>query len=134
MNTNQIKLILMNYSKGEYVPELGGIYIEGKIVANETDILLFMWKYNLVLDIHINTIVHICDDIITINKLIFYMNLLNFNGYSSWKMKIIGRYNPLVGLTKWKKIFKKGDNNSNTISLPLLNRFDQCYFSIYRQI
>ena len=134
MNTNQIKLILMNYSKGEYVPELGGIYIEGKIVANETDILLFMWKYNLVLDIHINTIVHICDDVITINKLIFYMNLLNFNGYSSWKMKIIGRYNPLVGLTKWKKIFKKGDNNSNTISLPLLNRFDQFDFSIYRKI
>jgi len=133
MNTNQIKLILMNYSKGEYVPELGGIYIEGKIVANETDILLFMWKYNLVLDIHINTIVHICDDVITINKLIFYMNLLNFNGYSSWKMKIIGRYNPLVGLTKWKKFLKKSDNN-NMISLPLLNRFDQFDFSIYRKI
>ena len=136
MNTNKIKLILMNYSEDEYVPELGGYYIKNKIVANESDILLFMQKYNLALDIYINTFetVHICDDIITINRLMFYMNLLNFNGYSSWKMKIIGRYNPLVGLTKWKKIFKKGDNNSNTISLPLLNRFDQFDFSIYRKI
>jgi hypothetical protein len=125
----------MNCSEGDRVPELGGYYIKGKIVADETDILLFMRKYNLVLDIHINTIVHICNNIISINRLMFYINLLNFNGYSSWKMKIIGRHDP-VGLTKWKKIFKKG--NSNIISLPPLPNFDKfnldIYFSIYRDI
>jgi len=135
MNTNQIKLILMNYSEDEYVPELGGYYIKNKIVANESDILLFMQKYNLALDIYINTFetVHICDDIITINRLMFYMNLLNFNNHSSWKIRVIGRHN-LFGVPNWKEIFKKGNNNSNMISLSPLTKFDKFNFSIYRDI
>jgi hypothetical protein len=126
----------MNYSEDEYVPELGGYYIKNKIVANESDILLFMRKYNLTLNIHINMFntIHACDDVININKLMFYINLLNFNNYNSWKIRVIGRYT-LYGVPEWKKIFKKvNDNNSQMISLPLLPHFDKFNFSIYRDI
>jgi hypothetical protein len=86
MNTNQIKLILMNYSEDEYVPELKGIYINNMIMPLKIDIFNFIRKYNL--NIQLFAYKDRTNIICTIYKLVFYMNLLNFNGYSSWQIML----------------------------------------------
>jgi hypothetical protein len=88
MNTNQIKLILMNYSEGEYIPELGGIYINNIIIPLKSDIFGFIRKYNL--NIQFKYFLHNDqDNDRAIRKLAFYTNLLNFNSYSSWQIMLI---------------------------------------------
>jgi hypothetical protein len=86
MNTNQIKLILMNYSEDEYVPELGGIYMRDKIVVRASDLHHFICKHDIGFCNYVFTSFVFEGEIKTMRKLIFYMNLLNFNGYSSWKI------------------------------------------------
>jgi hypothetical protein len=88
MTNTQIKLILMNYSEGEYIPELGGIYINNIIIPLKSDIFGFIRKYNL--DIQFKYFLHNDQDIDrAIHKLSFHMNLLNFNSYSSWQIMLI---------------------------------------------
>jgi hypothetical protein len=93
MNTNQIKLILMNYSKGEYVPELGGIYmLDNTIIPLKEEVIGFIQKYKLntqLPTLHQNQSHQ--TNIYIMRKLVFYMNLLNFNGCSSWRLQ--GNYN-----------------------------------------
>jgi len=88
MNTNQIKLILMNYSEDEYVPELGGIYMQGKIVVRANDLHPFIRKHDIGLCNYVFTSFVFEGEIKTMRKLVFYMNLLNFNGYSSWQIML----------------------------------------------
>jgi hypothetical protein len=85
MNTNQIKLILMNYSEDEYVPELKGIYINNIITPLKSDVFDFIRKYNLNIPIF-EYFPNDRDAIRAMRKLAFYMNLLNFNDYSSWQV------------------------------------------------
>jgi len=91
MNTNQIKLILMNYSKGEYVPELGGIYmLDNTIIPLKEEVIDFIQKYKL--NIQLPTFTRSNQaNIYIMRKLVFYMKLLNFNGCSSWRLQ--GNYN-----------------------------------------
>jgi len=88
MNTNQIKLILMNYSEDEYVPELKGIYINNIITPLRIDMFDFIRKYNLNIQVF-EYFPNDRDNIRAMRKLVFYMNLLNFNGYSLWKVMLI---------------------------------------------
>jgi hypothetical protein len=87
MNTNQFKLILMNYSKGEYVPELRGIYInDNTIIPLKEELNSFIQNYNL--NIQLPTLIRSNQiNIYAMRKLVFYMNLLNFNECSSWQFQ-----------------------------------------------
>ena len=89
MTNTQIKLILINYSENEYVPELGGIYINNIITPHRIDAYDFIKKYNL--NIQLFAYTDHANIIRTMRKLVFYMNLLNFNGCSSWRLQ--GNYN-----------------------------------------
>jgi len=96
MNTNQIKLILMNYSEDDYVPELGGCYMQGKIVVRANDLHPFIRKHDIGLCNYVFTSFVFEGEIKTMRKLVFYMNLLNFNGCSSWKLQSNYNYNYMM--------------------------------------
>jgi len=101
MNTNQIKLILMNYSEGNHVPELGGIYINNIIIPLKSDVFDFIRKYNVNIQFYTyfpNDHDNIRASIRAMRKLVFHMNLLNFNSYSSWRIMLTSI--PLPSLTQ----------------------------------
>jgi hypothetical protein len=76
----------MNYSEDKYVPELGGIYAQNKIIVIKDDLAQFILKYKLGLYFRSSGLVLEMD---TMRKLLFYMNLLNFNECSSWQAMML---------------------------------------------